>query len=188
MIAHVPVRINETLEPVEKIETLRLVLTWPSNEAILALKNLWRNEKVRKFLGGIIADEIINQKINELQNHWELHKFGLWVVCEKISNQAIGVCGLHYSEDGIEISYMFFPEFWGKGFASEAVVASIIYGFNTLKIECIIAITQTENTKSCQLLKSIGMRYMSNFMRFNASQSLFELKRNECHMINSSKI
>jgi ribosomal-protein-alanine N-acetyltransferase len=182
-MGEIPVIINEIQRTNERLETIHLNLTRPTDENILAVEHLWRNEQVRKFLGGTVGDEIINQKITELQNHWDLHKFGLWVVCKKTSDQIIGLCGLHYSEDGTEISYMFFPEFWGCGFASEAVKASITYGLKYLGIERIIAITQAENTKSCQLLHKVGMRFMSNFIRFNASQSLYEIKKCEGYQL-----
>ena len=157
------------------IETSRLCLCRPNSQDISALETLWRDEKVREFLGGIVSDDIIQQKMVELQSHWDLHQFGQWAVFEKSSKKLIGLCGLHYSDDGIEISYMFIPEFWGKGFASEAVLASADYGFSTLKIKSIIAITQVANIKSCQLLTKIGMQPNNNFERFNATQCSFEL-------------
>ena len=93
----------------------------------------------------------------------------------------VGLCGLHYSEDGIEISYMFFPQFWGQGLASEAVIACIDYGFNTFKMEIIVAITQEMNIKSCQLLDKIGMCHINTFERFNATQRLYRFIRTEWH-------
>ena len=157
------------------IETSRLCLCRPKSQDILILENLWRDDKVREFLGGIVSDDIIQQKMAALQNHWGLHQFGQWAVFEKSSKKLIGLCGLHHSDAGIEISYMFFPEFWGRGFAIEAVLASVDYGFNTLEIESIIAITQAANIKSCQLLNKIGMKHINNFERFNATQCSFEL-------------
>ena len=159
------------------IETSRLRLRRPNSQDTVVLENLWRDGKVREFLGGVVSDEVIQQKTAELQNHWELHQFGQWAVFEKSSEKLIGLCGLHLSDDGIEISYMFFPQFCGQGFAGEAVLASMDYGFNTLKIETIIAITQTANIKSCQLLKKIGMKHINSFERFNATQSWFELTK-----------
>ena len=157
------------------IETPRLSFFRPTNQDISTLENLWRDKKVREFLGGVVSDDIIQQKMTQLQNHWDLHQFGQWAVFEKSSNKLIGLCGLHHSDDGIEISYMFFPQFWGNGFAREAILASVDYGFHSLKIETIIAITQAANIKSCQLLNKIGMKHINNFERFNATQCLFEL-------------
>lgn len=162
-----------------EIESTHLILHRPVKEDAIILGNLWRNKKVREFLGGVVADDLIEQKIVELQNHWELHQFGLRTVCEKKSNQVAGLCGLHHSEDGIEISYMFFSQFWGQGFASEAVTASIDNGFQTLKIEEIIAITQKANLKSCRLLDTIGMKNIENFEHFNATQVKYGLLRTE---------
>ena len=166
-----------------EIETMRLYMRRPFNADTLALEKLWRNEKVRKYLGGIVApDELITQKISFLQNQWDLHQFGLWTVFEKSANQITGLCGLYYSDDGVEISYMFFPQYWGKGLAREAVIASINYGFKTLKMERIIAITQVANSKSCQLLNKIGMSHTSSFIRFNALQCLYQITQNDWNM------
>lgn len=162
-----------------EIESVHLILRRPVKEDTITLGNLWRNIKVREFLGGVVSDDLIEQKIVELQNHWELYQFGLRTVCEKKTNQVTGLCGLHYSEDGVEVSYMFFPQFWGQGFASEAVIASIDDGFHTIKIEEIIAITQKANLKSCRLLDRIGMKNVKNFERFNATQVKYRLLRTE---------
>ena len=59
------------------IETPRLLLCHPTNDDILTIEKLWRDEDVRKFLGGIVSNEIIKQKIIDLQNHWNLYQFGL---------------------------------------------------------------------------------------------------------------
>jgi len=161
------------------METTRLSLCRPTPQDILTLENLWRDEKTREFLGGIVADDIISQRILEFNHHWEVHKFGQCTVFEKSSKKIIGLCGLHVSDDGVEISYMFFPQFWGNGFAREAALASVDYGVNKLKIETIIAITQAANLKSCKLLTKIGMKHINSFERFNATQCLFELTPND---------
>lgn len=160
------------------VETTRMFMRRPITNDF-SLENLWRNEKVREFLGGIVSDDLISQKISALQNHWNLHQFGQWAVFEKSSNEIAGLCGLHYSEDGTEISYMFFPNYWGQGFAREAVIESINYGFKTLQLEKVIAITQAANTKSCRLLNQIGMNHTNSFERYDALQCLYELTRSE---------
>ena len=160
------------------IETPRLLLYRPTNDDMLILENLWRDERVRKFLGGIISDDRIKQKVVELQNHWDQYQFGRCAVFDKVAKKIIGLCGLHHSEDfkdGIELSYIFFPEFWKKGFAREAAKACIDYGFHTLKLKQIIAITQKANIKSRQLLQTIGMEYIRSFELFNAQQCMYTI-------------
>lgn len=71
-------------------ETIHLSLRRPTSGDALILKDLWRNEKVREFLGGILPDELITEKIKELQNHWDCYGFGLWSVWRKIPERLIG--------------------------------------------------------------------------------------------------
>ena len=135
------------------------------------------DEKVRQYLGGVISNEVIDEKIQSLQDHWVQYGFGQWSVLDKKSDEVIGLCGLHHSDDGIELSYMFFPASWGRGLAREAAQASIEFGFNALKLDKIISITQEANTRSIKLLEKMGMNLIDRFRRFDANQCLYEIRR-----------
>ena len=161
------------------IATQRLWLRRPTDVDLRVIKDLWRDHKVRQFLGGTVSEEIIQQKTAELQKHWELHQFGQCVVFDKVTQEIIGLCGLHHSEEGIELSYMFFSKYWKKGLASEAVSACLDYGFRILKFNKIIAITQVANIPSCQLLQKMGMTPIKSFERYNALQCLFVLEKEQ---------
>lgn len=168
--------LNKPLDFLDTIETKHLKLRCPTKDDTAILSNLWRNENVREFLGGIVSENIVREKIDALHHHWNQYYFGQWVVCKKDNKQILGICGLHHSDEGIEISYMFFPEYWGKGFAKEAALATINYGFNIVKLDRIIAITQEANYRSRRLLENMGMKHINTFLRFNAIQSEYELR------------
>lgn len=160
-----------------KIETSRLTLREPMKEDAVVLGALWLDKKVRSYLGGVIPKEQIPEKIELLLSHWRHHHFGLWVVCDKDTLQIMGLCGPHRSDDGIEISYMFFPVFWGKGFATESLIASIDYCFSLLDIESIIAITQKANTNSCALLQRLRFKHIKDFIRYDDLQSIYSINK-----------
>ena len=168
-------QLNPINAPANKIDTAHLQLRQPTVDDFGILRELWRDVKVRQFLGGIISIEEIEKKIVTIKDHWEQHGFGEFAVNEKNANEIVGLCGLHHSEDGIEISYMFFPAYWGKGIATEAMLASLNYGFNLLNLESIIAITQEANHASCRLLEKTGMRYISTVRRFDEQQRIYKL-------------
>lgn len=161
------------------VETIHLQLRRPTAADALLLRALWQDIQVRQFLGGVVSNEMIDEKIVSLQRHWDQYGFGQWSVIDKKHNQVIGICGLHHSEDGIELSYMFFPASWGKGLAKEAACASLDYGFNQLNLDKVIAITQEANKNSCCLLESIGMRAIDRFRRFDTVQLLYEITKDE---------
>jgi [ribosomal protein S5]-alanine N-acetyltransferase len=158
-------------------ETTHLSLRRPISED--ALEDLWRNERIREFLGGTLSDELIAEKMKALQNHWDQYGFGLWAVWKKDSEHLIGLCGLHHTQDGLELSYLFFPEYWGQGLAREAARASLNYGFTVLKQDAIISITQEANLRSCRLLEAIGMKPIRKFERFDALQCLYALHQGD---------
>jgi ribosomal-protein-alanine N-acetyltransferase len=161
------------------VETIHLSLRRPTSEDALILKDLWRNEKIREFLGGTLPEDAIAEKIAALQAHWDRYGFGLWSVWKKNSEWLIGLCGLHHTEDGLELSYLFFPEYWGQGLARETVHASLNYGFTVLKQNAIISITQEANLGSCHLLGAVGMKLIHKFNRFNALQCLYKLHQDD---------
>jgi ribosomal-protein-alanine N-acetyltransferase len=173
------VKQNDQHSLAEEIETVRLGLRRPSTADILILCDLWRDEQVRRYLGGVVTLEAIEGKLVSLQQHWDDYGYGQWTICEKETGQVIGLCGLGNSEEGIELSYMFFPAFWGRGLATEAVLASLNYGFCRLPIERIVAITQEANSGSCRLLEKVGMRHIDVLRRWNAAQRFYELTRKE---------
>ena len=161
------------------VETTCLQLRRPTAADALRLCALWQDKQVRQFLGGVVSNEMIDEKIVSLQRHWDQYGFGQWSVIDKKHEQVIGICGLHHSEDGIELSYMFFPASWGKGLAKEAACASLDYGFSQLHLDKVIAITQEANKNSCCLLESIGMRFIDKLIRFDEVQFLYEITKNE---------
>lgn len=162
------------------METSRLLFRRPTEMDTLIISNLWKDEQVRTFLGGIVLNNVINEKITAIQHHWDQYQFGFFVVVGKNNKEIIGVCGPHHSEEeNIEISYMFFPQFWGKGFAQESVKSVINYCFQVLNIEKLIAITQEANLRSCRLLEKIGMKHTNSFERFDAIQRKYKVLKNE---------
>lgn len=57
-----------------------------------------------------------------------------------------------------EIGFIFHPEFWGMGLATEAVSALVEYGLQERKITKIVADVDPRNTSSIRLLENIGFR------------------------------
>ena len=87
--------------------------------------------------------------------------FGFYLVSSKNKNVSMGISGLVDREglEHIDVGYAFLPEFRGKGYAYEATKSVLSYAKNTLLIEPVIAITNEDNLKSCQLLERLGLKF-----------------------------
>jgi RimJ/RimL family protein N-acetyltransferase len=55
------------------------------------------------------------------------------------------------------------PDFWGKGYASEAAAAVIAFGFERLGLQRIYATADVENTASQRVMARLGMRKEGEF-------------------------
>ncbi len=57
----------------------------------------------------------------------------------------------------IEIGWRLAPEFWGKGYVTEASEAWLAYGFETLAVDEIVSFAVAENHRSTAVMKRLGM-------------------------------
>ena len=74
--------------------------------------------------------------------------------------QVAGAMGLVLKGDGIaEIGYWIGVPFWGRGYASEAALEVMRYGFEELGLHRIFAQHFTRNPASGRVLQKIGMVY-----------------------------
>ena len=121
--------------------------------------------------------------LNEQEADTRLHRGARSIVGQEThrtvfrrgSDEILGIVMLTPLEEDMEISYLFFPEYWGLGYAKEASSRLIRFGFETLGCKQIFAITQSQNLRSVKLLESLGMRLCETFIEFSAEQSKYRL-------------
>jgi [ribosomal protein S5]-alanine N-acetyltransferase len=87
--------------------------------------------------------------------------FGLWSVKLKKSDEAIGICGLIKRDtlDDVDIGFAFLERFCGKGYATEAAIATFDYARDVVEIKRLVAITIPDNKGSIRVLEKIGLKF-----------------------------
>jgi [ribosomal protein S5]-alanine N-acetyltransferase len=166
----------------ESIETPRLLLRRPLAADAIALRSLFCSEQVKRYLGGALSTQAAQKRVAGLFHTWENPKdgrWGEWVICEKGSDEPLGICSLGWFETEIEVAYMLTPTVWGHGYATEAARACLTYGFEKLQLDRIIGVTQEANRRSQHVLEKVGMHHVGNLRKWDASQRLYELTRAE---------
>lgn len=145
------------------IETERLILreiTLADKENML---NLYSNPEVQKYTGEPIVESMaeMEKAIIERIYNYKRYGYGRWATFLKKEMKFVGWAGLAYLPefDEIDLGYRFLPEFWGKGIATEASKAILTYGFDTLRIDRIIAIAMKENKSSIRVMQKAGMKF-----------------------------
>jgi ribosomal-protein-alanine N-acetyltransferase len=85
--------------------------------------------------------------------------YGRWAVISKDNREFLGWCGLKNTAGDVDLGYRFFRSAWGQGYATEAALACLDYGFRQLDMKRIIARVLPENTASCRVLEKAGMTF-----------------------------
>ncbi|MBS4198548.1 GNAT family N-acetyltransferase [Bacillus sp. FJAT-49732] len=83
-----------------------------------------------------------------------------FAIIEKESDSLIGSCELNLRDNTNrtgEISYIIHPEYWGKGYATEAAKLLITLGFTEFNLHRIFATCDTRNIGSAKVLEKTGM-------------------------------
>jgi RimJ/RimL family protein N-acetyltransferase len=98
---------------------------------------------------------------SSIRASYRQHGMGLWVVEERDSSAALGLCGLLKREtlELPDVGYAFLPHAYGRGFATEAAAACLQYGRSVLGLAGICAIVVAHNKASIRVLEKIGLRY-----------------------------
>ena len=105
--------------------------------------------------------EKIQQFVISQQNHWDTYGYGNWGIVPKGESQIIGWAGLQFLPElnDTEVGYLLDAPFWGKGYATEAAIASIQYGFDHCALDQVIALVHPDNIASNRVIEKCGMIY-----------------------------
>ncbi len=146
-----------------RIETERLVLREWREEDLESLYPIGQDSRVMEFLGPrespedvqkLVAGQIVNQALVG-------HCF--WPIERQSDSILLGYCGLQIGPAGTplerktEIGWRLAHPAWGQGYACEAALASLEWGFSNLSDEAIYAMTVTANVRSWGLMERLGM-------------------------------
>lgn len=148
---------------VSPLKTPRLLLR-PFEESDLenVFKGLSHPEVIKHY--GVSYSSLEETKIQMTYfRELEINNTGKWwAVCSADNAVFYGGCGLNnmsVQHRKAETGYWLLPEFWGKGFISEALQLVIEYGFTHFSLHRIEAVVETDNENSIKIMKKTGFQY-----------------------------
>lgn len=145
------------------IETSRLILRDWQEADIPHLTGMNSDDKVIEYFLKTLSYEESIALYNQIQEEFKQYGFGAYAVEEKDTGIFVCFVGLHnvtFDVDfapAIEILWRLLPEFWGKGYATEAAIACLNYAKQELKLSKVVSFTSLLNKRSEQVMQKIGM-------------------------------
>lgn len=127
---------------------------------------LWRMQsdpRVMEFLMPVPDRAASDGVADRIASHFAEHGFGLWVVEAPGVTPFAGYTGLVHVPyrasftPAVEVGWRFLPTHWGQGYATEAAQACLAFGFATLRLPSIVAITVPANQRSQAVMRRLGM-------------------------------
>lgn len=159
------------------IETPRLTLRRFTYDDIPDMLMNWiANIKVQREYGEPTYDS--PDEVRELLNKW-IGRYGdddfyRWAIVLKERDENIGqiaFCRVYSELETAEIEYCIGEDFWGRGYASEALNAVIDFSFRGPKFNKLEAFHRAANPRSGRVLQKTVMKQVDTVRRFEMTGS-----------------
>lgn len=147
------------------ITTQRLVLRRWVKEDLAPFAALNSDPEVMEHFPSTINETETAILIARFELSFEENGFGIWAVEIAWARTFIGFCGLlpvgfdAPFTPAVEVGWRFAHASWGNGYATEAAVAAMTYGFNEGGLDEIVSFTVPANDRSWRVMERLGMRH-----------------------------
>lgn len=151
-----------------ELESERLLFKAYTKKDAQTLLNLRSNKAISKYMDTTIPKRIedTEQRIEGYIKAFKEEKGITWAIFEKENNTIIGDFAIHHIDKQNargEIGYILHPNFWGKGYMTEALTTLINFGFKDLNLHSFSANVNLENVNSKTLLLKFGFKLEALF-------------------------
>jgi RimJ/RimL family protein N-acetyltransferase len=147
------------------LTTERLVLReWRQTDKVpYAVLN--GDPEVMRHFPFVLTAQQSDEMVDRMAVKWETDGCGLWAVERRDSGQFIGFTGLVVPNwqaaftPCVEVGWRLMRQHWGNGFAPEAALAALAFGFDHLELpgDEIVSFTTMQNVNSQRVMQKIGM-------------------------------
>ena len=162
---------------IPRVVTARLVLRGLEERDFEAYAAMMADPVVTKYLGDgkPLSRADSWRQMATFLGHWSLRGFGVWAVENRESGAFMGRIGCLYPEGwpGFEIGYSLDRPFWGQGFATEAVQASLTYARTVCRQDRVISIIRPANQPSIRVAERLGATLDGDVEFFGARSLIY---------------
>jgi RimJ/RimL family protein N-acetyltransferase len=165
------------------IKTLRLALRQLQPADAEVLHRIYQSDGVLRYFPNPNPPplERVQRFVAGQQSHWEKHGYGNWGVLPEGAQDIIGWAGLQYLPElnETEVGFLLDRPHWGKGYATEAALASLRFGFERCGLDHIIALVHPDNLASRRVIEKCGMAYAETIALWGIELRRYTISRGE---------
>jgi len=165
------------------LETSRLLLRPFREEDIDLMAPLMANPDFMRFSLGIFAREQTAAFLDKVVGWQRRGLPSQFAVIHRSDNRLIGYCGFVHQEvagiEEIEIGYRLDPDYWNRGFATEAAHAVRDHAFCDLRLPRVISLIHPDNLASRRVAEKNGMKIEKNTVFRGFPTFVFSITREQ---------
>jgi RimJ/RimL family protein N-acetyltransferase len=148
------------------IRTPRLIIrNWEERDRDLFFR-INSDEQVMEFFGFRRDRTEADALFDRLRSEIDDKGYGFAAVEITATGECVGFVGVRKTTDlepllpagTVEIGWRLAPEFWGKGYVTEAAEALLAFAFEKLRLDEIVSFAVWNNHRSTAVMERIGMR------------------------------
>jgi RimJ/RimL family protein N-acetyltransferase len=140
------------------------------------VRRLFQDPQVAATLGGVRSDEECAASCREVEAHWRAHGFGLFVFCDRVTDEPLARGGLRrvtiVTGDEVEVGWSVLPERWGEGLATELAEASVEFA-RAVGLDELVSYTTVDNAASRRVMEKVGFVYERDFQHADLPHVLY---------------
>lgn len=131
------------------------------------------NREVHRYLGNspLQTPEEAEAVILMIQKQYRENGIGRWALIEKQSREFLGWAGLKLVKEEIngytnfyDLGFRLKPNYWGRGYATEAATSLVKYASEILKLKNLYAFVDEGNKASIRVLEKSGLKNEGRFL------------------------
>lgn len=148
------------------ITTARLILRPWKEEDKAPFAEMNADAEVREFFVSTLTREQSDDSVRHIMDAYQRDGFCCFAAELIATGEFTGFIGIQImnfavpgvAQPAVEIGWRLARKYWGKGLATEGAQAAMRYGFETLGLREIVAITVPANVRSRRVMDKIGMK------------------------------
>lgn len=145
------------------LRTERLLLRRWRDDDRPAYRALVADPEVMRFVGtgATLGPAAADAELRAFERAWEEHGFGVWAVEE--AGALRGSCGLAVpgflpvAVPAVEVGWRFARAAWGRGLATEAARAAVLWGEAELGLREVVAVIAEGHHRSARVAEKLGL-------------------------------
>ena len=124
--------------------------------------------------------------------HWLFKGYGKWALADAKTDELLGRVGYFdapYEWPGLELGWTISRNLWGKGYASEAAILALDWGFANIDTNEIISLIYPENERSIRVAERLGEKFVRPWTNKSGNElRIYAITRDEWHARKSGQI